>query len=219
MRDRDLIARTNHDLEMLLRVAGSLRQALDVAAELAHPLRGTDYDRVVVGGGRSVTWCWQHQREVSRCRRHDLDCCGESVTIGDPTGEAAVMPGRVHLTRQRIEAALTTVHGLIEPLVADVAWLVRTPETTRQARQREQARREVAEDNEARCRSCERTEVAPGVRRAEPVHRRTDGGGVYGEVVPLCSWCYRWVFDMERQPTVEELEQHHRGEKVKRRAS
>jgi hypothetical protein len=125
----------------------------------------------------------------------------------------------VNLARQQIESDLGTIHGVIERIVFNTAYLTRTPESHREARQREEARRDLAGDNEARCRSCERTEVAPGVRRCEKVHRRTDGGGVYPEPVPLCSWCYRFIFDAERAPTVDELEKHHSGQKVHRKAS
>jgi hypothetical protein len=219
VKDPELLEQYERDLEMLTRVSHALPGALREAAELAYPLRAASYDTEFVTGGRSVIWCWTHQREVHRCQRNDMECTGEPVTVSDPTGEAAVTPGRVSLARQEIEQDLHAIHRVIERLVFNSAYLTRTPESHREARQREDERRDLAGENDARCRSCERTEVAPGVRRSEPVHRRTDGGGVYAEITPLCSWCYRFVFDTERTPTVEELEKHHRGEKVRRKAS
>lgn len=219
MRDPELLSRYEADIELLTRLSNALPGALREAAELGSPLRGASYDGVMVTGGRSVLWCWVHEREIRQCLRSDLGCSGESVTVSDPTGEAAVTPGRVHLARQQIEADLNTVHGVIERLVFNAAYLTRTPVTHAEARRREDERKDLAGQNEERCRSCERTEVAPGLRRAEPVHRRTDGGGVYAEITPLCWWCYRFVFDAERPPTVEEVEKHHRGEKVRRKAS
>jgi hypothetical protein len=219
MRDPELLEQYERDLEMLTRVSNALPGALREAAELSSPIRAASYDDVIVTGGRSVIWCWTHQREVHRCRRADLDCGGEPITIGDPTGEAATTPGRVSLARSEIEADLHAIHGRIERLVFNAAYLTRTPESHREARRREDERKDLAGENDARCRSCERTEVAPGVRRSEKVYRRTDGGGVFAEPSPACSWCYRFIFDTERLPTVEELEKHHRGEKVHRKAS
>ena len=219
MKDPELLEQYERDLEMLTRVSHALPGALREAAELSYPLRAASYDTEYVTGGRSVIWCWLHQREVHRCRRSDLECNGEPVTVSDPTGEAAVTPGRVNLARQEIESDLRAIHDRVERLVFNSAYLTRTPESHREARQREDERRDLAGENDARCRSCERTEVAPGVRRSEKVLARTDGGGIYGELVPLCRWCYDFVFAAERAPTVEEVEKHHRGEKVRRKAS
>lgn len=40
--------------------------------------------------GGSQQWCWTHEREVRQCHDEDLDCTGETFTLHDPTGEAAV---------------------------------------------------------------------------------------------------------------------------------
>ena len=95
VRDPELLAQYERDLEMLTRVSHALPGALREAAELSYPLRAASYDTEFVTGGRSVIWCWTHQREVHRCQRHELECTGEPVTVSDPTGEAAVTPGRV----------------------------------------------------------------------------------------------------------------------------
>lgn len=219
MKDPELLEQCDEALKMLARVRKALPDALREAAEMSSPLRAASYDDVIVAGGRSVIWCWNHEREVHKCRRDELECGGEPIPLGDPTGEAAIMPGRVKISRQRIDAGFRAIFNAVPDLVAEVAWLTRTGETYQEAREREEKRRDLANENDARCRSCERTEVAPGVRRSEPVHRRTDGGGVYAEITPLCWWCYRFVFDTERTPTVEEVEKHHRGEKVRRKAS
>ncbi len=219
MRDPELLEQYERDLEMLTRVSNALPGALREAAELSSPIRAASYDDVIVTGGRSVIWCWTHEADVKACRHGGMDCGGEPISIGDPTGEAAIMPGRVTLSGQRIRAALQAIHNAVPDLVAEVAWLTRTGETYQEARRREDERKDLAGENDARCRSCERTEVAPGVRRSEKVYRRTDGGGVFAEPSPVCSWCYRFIFDTERLPTVEELEKHHRGEKVHRKAS
>jgi len=219
MRDTELLEQYERDLEMLTRVSNALPGALREAAELSHPIKAASYNDVIVTGGRSVIWCWTHEREVQKCRRNELDCGGEPVAVSDPTGEAATTPGRVSLARQEIEQGLHAIHRVVERLVFNAAYLTRTPESHREARKREETRKDLAGENESRCRSCERTETAPGVRRCEKVHRRTDGGGVFAEPTPVCSWCYRFIFDTERLPTVEELEKHHSGQKVHRKAS
>lgn len=218
MKDPELLEQYERDLEMLTRVSHALPGALREAAELAYPLRAASYDTEFVTGGRSVIWCWTHQREVHRCQRNELECTGEPVTVSDPTGEAAVTPGRVSLARQEIESDLQAIHDRVERLVFNSAYLTRTPESHREARQREDERKDLAGENDARCRSCERTEVAPGVRRSEPVYRRTDGKGALPEPIPLCSWCTRYLFKFACLPTVYDLDRHHRGDKVRKPA-
>lgn len=218
MRDPELLEQYERDLELLTRVSNALPGALREAAELGSPLKGASYDGVMVAGGRTVMWCWSHETEVSRCHHIGRECSGESLTVSDPTGEAAVAPGRVVIARQQIEADLHSVHGVVERLVFNTAYLTRTPETHREARRREEERRDLAGENDARCRSCERTEVAPGVTRGEPVHVRSDVN-VLDEPWPLCQWCYRFTRDFGVLPSREEVEGHHRGEKTRRKAS
>jgi hypothetical protein len=81
---------------------------------------------------------------------------------------------------------------------------------------------ELTRDNEEHCRSCVRTwqieprPGTPGVPRKLPVHRRHT---INGDTWPLCSWCYRWSLDVERLPTIDEVEAHHAGRKIKRPAA
>ena len=191
MRDPEYLARLEADLEQLMRASHALPGALSTARQDAAGIRAQNYEGVIVSGH----------------------------TVSDPTGQAVIAPGRIDIAVAEIHAALDRIHSVVEPLIWNCAWLTRSPVTHAEARRREDERKDLAGQNEERCRSCERTEVAPGLRRAEPVHRRTDGGGVYAEITPLCWWCYRFVFDTERPPTVEEVEKHHRGEKVRRKAS
>lgn len=191
MRDPELLSRYEADLELLTRLSNALPGALATARADAAGIRAQNYEGVIVSGH----------------------------SVSDPTGQAAIAPGRIDIAVAEIHSALDRIHSVVEPLIWNCAWLTRSPVTHAEARRREDERKDLAGQNEERCRSCERTEVAPGLRRAEPVHRRTDGGGVYAEITPLCWWCYRFVFDTERPPTVEEVEKHHRGEKVRRKAS
>ena len=228
MRDTELLEQYERDLEMLTRVSNALPGALREAAELSSPIRAASYDDVIVTGGRSVIWCWTHEADVKACRHGGMDCGGEPISIGgDPTGEAAIMPGRVKIARQRIEAAFRAIHNAVPGLVAEVAWLTRTPETNAQARKREDERQRRAEDNDLggldhkhgtstmRCRCCANTYSSPGQRRAEPFYKRRVVGD---ESVPLCQWCYDFSRPIPRGagrlPTTEECERRHDKRRV-----
>src|SRR4051812_37354837 len=54
--------------------------------EMAGQPRAASYDN----SGGSHQWCWTHERDVTMCHRVDLDCTGETFTLHDPAGEAAV---------------------------------------------------------------------------------------------------------------------------------
>ena len=226
MKDPELLEQYERDLEMLTRVSHALPGALREAAELSYPLRAASYDTEYVTGGRSVIWCWTHQREVHRCQRHELECTGEPVTVSDPTGEAAVTPGRVSLARQEIESDLQAIHARVERLVFNAAYLTRTPESHREARQREDERKDLAGENDARCFSCARVERAPGVAwdcGATPGRsgnlRRTDCDGVLDEPRPLCKWTRNYVATYGQLPTTEEVEQRRdRGDNIRKTA-
>lgn len=190
MKEAAILARMERDMELWLRVTSAIPRALENAKTDSAGIKAQSFDGVVVAGHGS----------------------------SDPTGRAALQKNRIDDEVQQIQHALNVWHDLIEPTLTAVAFLTRAPENHKAARQREEERKTLADENAKCCRSCARTEVAPGVRRSEAVYRRTDGGGVFAEMVPLCSWCYRLVFDCERMPTIEELERHHRGEKVRHRA-
>lgn len=69
------------------------------------------------------------------------------------------------------------------------------------------------------CGSCARLQVAPGVPRWEPRDSRFAGptsvaGRLAGPMV-LCVWCHDRVAQWGRLPTVDELEAHHEGRRVR----
>jgi hypothetical protein len=161
------------------------------------------------GGGRSVMWCWNHERPVDVCLRHDLHCAGESIDINDPIGEAATTPDRAAQDRKRIEALVARHLRDADELVR-ILWAYKVrPPTDKERR--------VTEGGETGCWSCARL-PSPHLdkeQRWEPVYREVDLGG---ERKPLCSWCWSWRRDTGDLPSTEDLERHHAGQRVRRPA-
>lgn len=71
---------------------------------------------------------------------------------------------------------------------------------------------------EPSCQNCARTRRPDGGPRWEPIDaRRTEAttvGGRLVEPILLCRWCYDRVASWGRLPRLDELERHHRGERV-----
>lgn len=63
----------------------------------------------VVRSHRSVLWCWEHEREVARCEKADLDCDGEAIDLGDPTGEHAVTPDPAKADHRQLQRHLVVI--------------------------------------------------------------------------------------------------------------
>lgn len=83
-------------------------------------------------------------------------------------------------------------------------------------------RAELARANgryEPGCGSCARLHVAPGVARWEPRDSRYAGpttvAGRLAEPMVLCVWCHDRTAQWGRLPTVDELEAHHEGRRVR----
>lgn len=79
----------------------------------------------------------------------------------------------------------------------------------------------IARENERReggCESCARTRRPDGERRFEPIYSQlteaTTVGDRLDEAMLLCRWCYDRTSAWGRLPNVDELERHHRGERV-----
>lgn len=225
MRDRQLLEIARGTVARHLDTTAKLGAALEAIrvhqTEAGAP-RAQCYDAPVVSGARGVAWCWTHEREVDACRRHDLDCTGHPVTVSDPTGEAAIHQAKADSDRRQLQGLLVAINRHVTQL-ADLVdrWQPRAPidpkAERKRARDAEDARRQVTADNDS-CISCARTEVRPGVRRQEPYHRATTLGGRLDCVTRLCVWCLRFGNDTGRLPTLDELEAHHRGERVRRKA-
>ena len=225
MKRRQLLDLADATVEGITRTRLALGAALDALddteAEAGAP-RAQAYDRAVVSGGTSVVWCWQHGRDVAACHRSDLPCRGEPVQVNDPTGEAAMRASKPANDRTELERLVRSISNQVAALTALVErWQPRAPldpkAERKRARDAEDARRQVTADNDS-CISCARTEVRPGVRRQEPYHRATTLGGRLDCVTRLCVWCLRFGNDTGRLPTLDELEAHHRGERVRRKA-
>lgn len=74
-------------LELGLRGRTSLTDTLYAMRDsMAGQPRAAHYD----GESSSRQWCWTHSRDVQQCHREDLGCTGETFTLHDPVGEAAV---------------------------------------------------------------------------------------------------------------------------------
>lgn len=68
------------------------------------------------------------------------------------------------------------------------------------------------------CQSCARTTLADGMKRWEPPFvESSDVNGTLPRRMRLCRWCYRFVRERKRLPTPEEVDRHHRGERIRMR--
>lgn len=192
MRDPEYLSRLEADLVVFLEACADLRQALATARADTAGIRAQNYEGVIVSGH----------------------------TVSDPTGQAAIAPGRIDIAVSEIHHDLDWFNMMTARFDWNVKWLRRTPLTSAEARRREDERRDLADGNRHRCWSCARVEVSPGLPWdcGCPDLRRTDVGGVLDEPRPLCRWTVRYVERFGELPTIDEVELHRRGGKVRKTA-
>lgn len=204
-RTRRLLAES---LELLGRCDSALPKLLPAMrdAMVGYP-PSPRYDGDGGGGPTSITFCERHEKE--RCE------CGEGtpyVRVSDRTGESAMQPDRAAADLAALVEAVSSVARQAERMVRILERYASRPATDAE-------RRQTMADNERdeSCRSCARREVSRGVARWEPASTRlvlAQGG----EATPLCQWCYRWVRSEGSLPPTSALDQHHRGQRVRRPA-
>lgn len=69
-------------------------------------MRAQDCETSVVSGMLTVSFCWEHSRDVRLCRDEGLECEGEIIPQhADPTGETASAWDRARRHRAEIETA------------------------------------------------------------------------------------------------------------------
>lgn len=124
----------------------------------------------------------------------------------DPVATAAIAKNTARLQHQALITAIGDCHrsalaGKVRHATgkaytiasAVVRWLPRQPT--------QKERMQAARDLEPGCVSCARTEVVRGTKRWEMAVRPGT----------LCDWCYRWKLRTGEAPSVDVVEQHHRG--------
>lgn len=124
----------------------------------------------------------------------------------DPTADAAIVKNTARSQHTQLVKAIDECHraclagkwkqatGKAYTVSTAVArWLPRLPTM--------KERQEASRDLDPGCLSCARTEVVRGTKRWEPASRPGT----------LCDWCYRWKLRTSEVPSVEVVEQHHRG--------
>ena len=182
MKEAAILARMERDMELWLRVTSAIPRALENAKTDSAGIKAQSFDGVVASGH------------------------GPS----DPTGRAALQKNRIDDEVQQIQHALNVWHDLIEPTLTAVAFLTRAPENHKAARQREEERKTLADENRFRCWSCARVEKAPGVpwdcggtgKRC----RKTDVGGLLDEPRVICEWTQRHVKRFGSLPSIEDVQ-------------
>jgi hypothetical protein len=144
-----------------------------------------------------------------RAARYDTDKVTASGT-SDPTARAALQPDPAATDLARFDAALELSRTALTR-AADILrqWTPRHPTDLERHR--------MATTNEPHCESCARTEAAKGIPRWEPplTTERTTVAGSLTEPAWLCRWCYDHAARTGLRPTVQELEQHHEGRRVR----
>jgi len=208
--DRETIELVKITLRSLLRAARGLDERLEMMRNgLAGQPRAAHYDGDVITGGRNVTWCWLHERDVYSCHAARLLCAGESITVADPTGEAAVNGDRVARDRREIDKHVAALDAHAQALDA-----LLSAYTARAATSDE--RRAAAADGQPGCQSCARTKGINDQPRYEPLKVRSSRvKGKLGSPMALCGWCYTFVLRVNRLPSTAELDAHHQGRRVR----
>lgn len=162
------------------------------------------YDAPRVGGSRSQSWCWLHERPTSDCDRSGLICDGEPIAVQDPTGEAAIALSRDDLERQ-ITATLRKAETAAVDLLAllDRALATATPPSERDLRDTAKAN-----ESDPGCHWCAKVTGPSGVKAwwnpAGPGLDAYSAGGTV-KAGPTCSACYRFITSRGRAPTLVEL--------------
>lgn len=138
---------------------------------------------------------------------------GDKITAtgtSDPTAQAALRPDNAARDHQNLETALATARRNLERALAIVNTYTPRPPS-------ELERQRMADANEPHCESCARTEVAKGITRWEPplTQERTTVSERLPEPLWLCRWCYDHVTQTGTKPNVDELDQHHAGQRVR----
>lgn len=162
------------------------------------------YDAPRVGGSRSQSWCWTHERPTSDCVRDDLICDGEPIAVQDPTGEAAIAANAADLERQ-LKAALSKVESAAADLLGVIARATATAAPPSERDLRDTAR---ANDTAPGCHWCAKVPGPSGVRAWwNPPGPGLDAYSAGGTVKagPTCSACYRFIAARGRGPTPVEL--------------
>jgi hypothetical protein len=179
------------------------QQLETLTREIKHALKPDDHNRTPISRMTDA------RNGQPRAARYDGDKVTASGT-SDPTANAALQPDPAATDLARLDACLDVARrSLIR--AADILrqWTPRHPTDLERHR--------MATTNEPHCESCARTEAAKGVPRWEPplTVERTTVAGTLNEPQWLCRWCYDHTTRTGVRPTVDELEQHHEGRRVR----
>lgn len=162
-----------------------------------------------------TTWCWTHGRDLHHCHRDGQACLGDTIVVHDPTGEAAIRSDTAAGDWRTLARTLTRIRR-----DADVALRILATYTPRPPSDHEKAR--TTDWNQPHCESCRRVEIANGVpwwvepkTNGSGAHYRSTVAGRLGKPLWLCAWCTDHVTRKNCLPTVDELEQHRAGKRIR----
>lgn len=175
---------------------------------VGHP-RAATWD----GGPKAtIVWCELHGRDVRSCHQESWGCTGVPLNgRSDPTGDggcgddpAAIDLSNARKVWQRVLndiSMLANIDAAYPAPHAAGAW----------------ERQQTAEENDPRCESCCRIEVAKGIPWwVEPrTKERSTVGKRLKDPLWLCDWCENHVIQTGIIPNDDELEQHRAGKRVR----
>lgn len=143
----------------------------------------------------SRQWCDEHGRDLRACLDEDLACTGWTVTVSDPTGEAAVTTDRARHDRAQIEHHLGIAWHAVDVIQGILA---RYPEG--------KMPKAPATDGvpAGACQSCWR----------DHHHFEPTATGTYRR---WCRWCGDFLADYGEMPPTAILERRHRGQRISTR--
>lgn len=193
--DRDTVhdaTQAAHQLDALMRAIPATLAAIRDSAN-GQPRAAT----TETSHAAPTAWCWDHQRELTRCLAEQLDCAGDVIDQpSDPVGEAAITDDRTTAHRNEIIRRLRSITRDVHELHAITALYPADPFEPASA----------SGPGGDWCRSCWRDG-----QYHQPIDRDKDGDPYYAG---LCRWCGDFNSKERFLPPVEILNHRHRGERV-----
>lgn len=164
------------------------------------------------GPRSALVWCDLHQQDVRMCHQETWGCTGVPLNHpNDPTGDAAMRCDRAADDERMYR---DNVGRILRALAAMADTQARYPAARKPNAYERQL---TATENDPRCESCARIEIAKGIPWwVEPrTKERTTIGGRLEQPMWCCDWCENHVIQTGLIPSEDEVEQHRAGKRVR----
>lgn len=159
----------------------------------------------------SDPWCWGHEQTVSVCHEAGQQCSGEAIDVKDPTGEAGIAGDRARDDLLAMDKDLILIELIAGRILSRV-------ERYHPRVASDKERRDTEADNVQSCTSCARGRQENGQPIFSAMSINTTAKGNLSHPTALCGWCYDQALRFGSLPSVEHVQAHHAGRKIRRTA-